>query len=757
MTVENHYTWDAATDTQTQVFAISWEPALPREYGPAIAGYWIYRWESIEQLQQNQGLPFTDLPAGNLTGGRIATVSANTTEYIDDTGLHPFITYSRGGDLEAAPVVDDAEANKTYWYTVRAIDASACSANISGNSAPAYGVLRGRVGPDAPDGSIVGRCLEPLTVFQQASVTSSNEPFDDRLTYLLLSVERFSDEIAWVEFFMDPLEDERAYLGRFPYNANTGNTVIHPVKVRTARLNQNDQRLYRVFARVGTTSGKVSDLAPATIVPGLRPDEKTPNSFVQRLEFAALVDREKDCGTHDPAPVGGGDGSVNPLQITLNLTPKTEEWKLYRRVNEGKVSLFRQGIGSYADTPVITLSDRDLPLNGGRVCYFLQVFDQHGNPSVLQQIGCTVLQPRTPLPAPMLSAVQPLGNNPESGGARISWFSPPAGVERFEIWIRAEDGFVDETISNDLRLNVPPEWDPFFSFRFTFDQTVQIHRAFLTGRVGANLPGGPGFAVDWTENLQSGVEYFIQVRALGVGGAEGPWSHPESFVWSAEIDFSQPFDPGDCVVPWPVRGTPAVNPSFPVPDPTELIEVGLKAEINPANVDGSPAYSGGAVRVGLVRLGRLDAQLPKNWDRLPGKSDQGIFQLPAPPPGRSLMEVFYQQQNGTPLLNFMLFRYQVPNAFWPTVSGDVYQVSPLIEGMAHTEIVFQNQPAVAIHDPYFFLMEVPENSQSTRAFHLYVKDTQPVIVNASYRYLVVRFDQSGEIAQVIPLPTVTAN
>jgi len=757
LNVTNHYTWDAATDTQTQVFAVSWEAALPREHGPAIAGYWIYRWESIEQLQQNQGLPFTSLPAASLTGGRIATVSANTTEYVDNLGPHPFITYTRGGDLEAAPVVDDGEANKTYWYTVRAIDASACSANISGNSAPAYGVLRGRVGPDAPGGSIVGQCLEPITTFQRASLTAGDEPFDPRLTYLRLEVERFSDEIAWVEFFMDPLTDERAFLGRFSYDQHTGPVVAHSVQVRTARLTQNDQRKYRVLARAGTVGGEVSELAEATFVPGLRPDEKTPGSFVQRLEFAAMVNREKQCDTHDPTPVGGGDGLVNPLQITLQLTPKTEEWKLYRRVDEGEISLLRQGIGSYNDTPVLTVSDSDLPLNGGRLCYFLQVFDQHGNPSVLQRIGCTVLKPRTSLPAPMLSAVQPIGNDPQSAGARISWFSPPAGVERFELWIRAQDGVVDEDISPDLRLNLPPEWDPFFSLRFTFADSVLVHRAFLTGRVGANLVAGPSFEIDWTDHLESGLEYFIQVRAIGAGGAEGPWSHVESFTWSAEIDFSLPFDPGDCVVPWPVRGTPPVNPNFPVPDPVEFIEVGLKAEINPTNPDGSPVYSGGAVRVGLVRTEKLDVNFPKNWDRLPGKTDQGIFQLPAPDRDGTLKDVFYQQQNGTPLLNFMLFRYQVPNALWPMVSGDVYQVSPLIEGLAHTEIVFQNQPAVAIYDPYFFVVEAPETGQGSRAFHLYLKDTQPVIVNASYRYLVVRFDDSGEIAQVIPLPTVTAN
>lgn len=54
-----------------------------------------------------------------------------------------------------------ADANKTYWYTVRAVDDNdcvGCKANVSGNSAPGFGVLRDRVGPDAATGSLTIQC-----------------------------------------------------------------------------------------------------------------------------------------------------------------------------------------------------------------------------------------------------------------------------------------------------------------------------------------------------------------------------------------------------------------------------------------------------------------------------------------------------------------------------------------------------------------------------------------------------------------------
>ncbi len=759
--VDNHYEWDEATDTQTQVFRISWNEAEPREDGPEIDGYWIYRWSSMDQLQANQGLPLLTLESDQMTGGRIAKVSADQTEYVDDSGTHPFVTYSRDGNLEDAPTVDQGEAGKTYWYTVRAIDDSACEANISENSAPAYGVLRDRIGPEDPAGDVRGNCVEPLASFDEPSLLESDEPFNDELVYLELETTRLDDRVAWVEYYTDPLDDERAFLGRFEFGED--NLLTETLTIRKDRLAENEiQDVANVYARVGTADGEVSDFADAQFSAALTPSPKNPD-FVQKRAFTAAVDREEaDCpDRHDPVDPNDPDGLTVPIDIRIDLTPGTAEWKLYRRVGSGPLTLIDQGTDSYDENSSLNLEDVNLPLNGGRICYFLQVFDRHGNPSAMSRIGCLTSRPRTPPPAPMLSPITPLGESPETGGARLAWFAPPDGIERFELRIRSGEGGVPAAdIAELARPLIPPsplDYD-LFSLRKDLDEPDHFARAYITGRVGANFGEGPDFELDWDRNFEPGTEYFVRVRAIGPDGIKGPWSNLESFVWSPATDFPDPFDPTDCVVPWPVRGTPAVDDSFPVQAARpEGIALGLMAAIRPENPVGTVAYNGGAVRVGLVSTGNLDVNPSDNWDRLSGDEKNGIFQLPRSgesdeDPG--LRKAFYRRSNGEPLLDFALYRYEVPTAERPEVSGDVYQVSPLIDGIAATAIEYQGQPAHAVHDPHVFIIPTEAGS---RTFHLWVKDTQPVVLDASYRYLVVRFDEDGEIAQVIPLPTVTAN
>ena len=92
------------------------------------------------------------------------------------------------------------------------------------------------------------------------------------------------------------------------------------------------------------------------------------------------------------------------------------------------------------------------------------------------------------------------------------------------------------------------------------------------------------------------------------------------------------------------------------------------------------------------------------------------------------------------------------NDAFPTVSGDVTQVTPLMEQIAYEQA---NLPgfgnSTVIHDP--FIRVFPENSPTPLSGPrgIYLLDTQPVIVGARYRYVLVRFDaRSMEIAEVIP-------
>lgn len=759
--VRNHFDYDAASDTQTQVLKLDWEPAETRENGPEIKEYWIYRWASMEQMHANQALPTKTLPNNSLTGGRIATVPASTTEYIDDQGPHPFITYSQEGDLETPAQENLTEANQTYWYTVRAVDAATGGGNVSGNSGPAYGVLRDRVGPEKPDGSVRGDCFLPVTSVEGSSLDPGEETFNGELTYLELSIQRQDPQIEWVEFYIGPMENQRSFLGRFDFGENDTVQTKQTLRNELFELDPEREGQGKIFARVGGANGNASDFAEATFQVALSPDEKTGN-FVQSFDFLAIVDRESDCPVHQPRKPGTPPtDSITPVEIDLNLVPDTREWKLYRRVDDGPLTMIEQGITDYSEKPNVTTEDRDLPLNGGRVCYFLQVFDQHGNPSVFERLECITVAPRTELPKPMLSPVEPVGEKPQNGAARMEWFAPPDGVERFELAIRSVDGVPATTISDDLRLDVDPgnqQNNPDVSLGEIEGET---YRHYLTGRLGADFDAGPDYTALWDENFSPGTEYAIRVRAVGAGETKGPWSNEESFIWSSEVDFSEPFDPSDCVVPWPVRGTPDADGTFPAALPPEAFEVGLKPVMNPQNPDGSVAYHGGAVRVGFVRLGKLDFTPSNNWDTPPERYDEssGIFPLPRAKENEGktsdLISAFYARASSNePLPDFMLYRYQVPNGKWDQVSGDVYQVSPLIDGIASAPSEFQGQPVHAVHDPYFFLLPI---NNTNNAYHLYLKDTQPVVAGAKYRYLVVRFTERGEIGQVIPLDPVTAD
>jgi hypothetical protein len=92
-----------------------------------------------------------------------------------------------------------------------------------------------------------------------------------------------------------------------------------------------------------------------------------------------------------------------------------------------------------------------------------------------------------------------------------------------------------------------------------------------------------------------------------------------------------------------------------------------------------------------------------------------------------------------------MYRYQTPNANFPTVSGDVIQVAPLMENIAYQ---IQAGPSVTntiVQDPFIA-------STSLTDFHniyFWLRDTQPQISGARYRYVLVRFKENHEIDQLI--------
>jgi hypothetical protein len=78
------------------------------------------------------------------------------------------------------------------------------------------------------------------------------------------------------------------------------------------------------------------------------------------------------------------------------------------------------------------------------------------------------------------------------------------------------------------------------------------------------------------------------------------------------------------------------------------------------------------------------------------------------------------------------------------------QVSPLMENIAYNvETDANNGKTVSIKDPFVRIGPAPPVAAFV-GYPLYLVDTQPVIANASYLYLLVRFDDNHEIKEVVP-------
>ncbi len=106
---------------------------------------------------------------------------------------------------------------------------------------------------------------------------------------------------------------------------------------------------------------------------------------------------------------------------------------------------------------------------------------------------------------------------------------------------------------------------------------------------------------------------------------------------------------------------------------------------------------------------------------------------------------------GDQLLPLVVYRYQVPSGRFPHVSGDLIQVTPLMEKIALHRKNTNGTAFSTVEDPF---IRVVTQSVPFIGAGIYLIDTQPVMKRASYAYVVVRFGRAGEIASVHPLPEI---
>jgi hypothetical protein len=244
---------------------------------------------------------------------------------------------------------------------------------------------------------------------------------------------------------------------------------------------------------------------------------------------------------------------------------------------------------------------------------------------------------------------------------------------------------------------------PSASLTNSTEDASENYTIWRTPRVGALFGTNDNFSI--YVNTAVGREHSVLIRAIDIHGNAGPLSNLEKFKGGLEKIILQP------KVAWPAREVPAISTRHFTPALT-LIDTK------------STCFDGVGVVVGTVTVCHFDCTTP-------GISTNSL--------------VWATDSDGNPPWPCVLYRQQVANLKFPSVSGDVVQVSPLIES------VFTGPPTPpfdcpTLRDPYFNINYNGDNTSK-----IFLKDPQPVVRGARYRYSLVRFKPNHEMLEIISL------
>jgi hypothetical protein len=298
----------------------------------------------------------------------------------------------------------------------------------------------------------------------------------------------------------------------------------------------------------------------------------------------------------------------------------------------------------------------------------------------------------------------------------LHWVAPPYGVAYFEVLIGTREA-PPSSLGSEFTDNQLPEDSQREFLVGGVPETLNVG-SYLSGRVGQGFGTAGSGEFEVIVPIELGKRYVVSVVAHGRCGV-GEMALPVVFSWS------QPETGPE--VPWPARD---------LPDVVENFHPGLEAVWLPNNPDISTApMNQAAIRVG---------QFPWDPDYDVIDPKYFVFSDTTESPAQYIYERIAEAET---LLPIVVYRRQVPSAALPDVSGDLVQVTPLVEGVTHRVVA----PDTALKDPFFLALPDLQNLQDPEYGHLYLLDTQPVIRGAAYQYYVVRFDDRFEPLDVIAL------
>jgi len=729
----------------TQHFRVRIEQLPETPAKDAASRYYIYRWTYAQQWITDGGNPAT-----NLVGSVVHVPGEKFVDWNDTSPGAPKITPT-----------DQSWFNKTVWYTVRAEDNTACSPkNLSGHSPPIFGVLRDRVGPGRPTG-ILQRCRAIVNISNSRprGVFKREVGLDDDAVGFLVEVTRTDPLIQSFDVrvvFDNGLAPPTTLFATTRFFSTANVQLVHvPIP---------DVPSQEIQVRSRTQTNQVSPWSARSTGDAV---ETSAYINIYPFQTSLLARYSPTSGVPETPPeheVDGPNGTIVGPNGTLTLPAGTREWRVYRKVGpEGEYQLIARGAGDSLPANVNWSDEAPPTVNGTIVCYYGQVFDEHGNSGPLTRIGC-VKMITGKLPVPMLSPVELLASSGDQAQIKLKWFGDPVGVERFEIWCAA-DGSPDPGL---VGAKISPKLGNADGLVIS-DEAVGLS---FTAYQSPSIPGGfgSGAKFDLTLLVPANKLLHFAVRAVGSGDfatrPSGGFSNVVSGLWQ------EPAAPGQPVVPWPARPLPVINDlSFDIDDYLPG-EGPFYAQPLQVGYGGSATIMVGKFKTYTSPDGAQTAFITKTTppeDLFFKFRKQGVADLPDP----AQLE---------PILPFVVYRHQVPSTLFPAAVPNLTQVSPLIDRIAYrteasfydvrdpfflyplsqnnsfgTEVpvsgIFQRDPASFTTQPWASVTTRPRYLGTCDGLILWV-DHQPVTKGASYQYLLVHFTKRGEIERVIPTNTV---
>ncbi len=754
--VENAYEYDEGSGEADHHLAIHWESDADAD------AYYVFRFADIGEMQAATLEDFRT--EAHLIAGPIDADGGEVLQYLDDG------TGAPTGASAAFPSAPD-DYGVPWLYTVRAAEDSACDdpdslvqSNLSGHGTPAWGVLRRRDGPGAAQAQIVPtlRAIH-LSLAHPGAKEEGFVNLDEEGAYsqnrnYRATVQRHHPGVEWAEFQLIPFAPDIPFegldLGRVDFGQEETVSVDFSIPDHYMEaFNPLENRFLFIVSKAGG-----SGLVPAQLIEEFGNIQgyavATEGNIAEVVYHAdietghALEETDPDVHfSHDPET---GEIICLDLEVDLGAESRAAEWRIYRRLGQGDLELVHQEMREPDAGGALEWQDCSLPARGGPACYFVQTLDDEGNPGPLSPAGCVEIEGTQDLPTPMLFPVQPFGSEAD-GQARITWFSPPEGVERFEVLVAGDNGPPPEEISPDLskRRSDTPErlsGHPDLDF-FVYD----------TGRVGFNLEqDGTEFSVEAA--FPGGEEDTILVRAAGDGPYEGrPAQQEENRPAVAErprgepsnaeaFQWTPPPDDVAVTVPWPALPRVGVADSE-----SSRLQARL---LRPEEFTGP--MIGAGVRIGEFRFIH-DGEPAPMPDTFPYPLPYGFNPADGVFTPNARDRVSDDPSTDRSLLPAVLYRYQVPSALFPEVSGDLVQVSPLIREIAYQSVDMGDRAPNfnALQDPFIAVRVKEEDeiiSDLDFTHDLFLMDNQSIVLGATYRYLLVSVRDDGEIGRVYPVP-----